>query len=127
MTIKIRTLLLIGTHAAAIGLGFGLGIYALPILTAPESPSVELVRSAATAATYQGEFRRDLADSDALHWGEGTLSVGQDTISFEGLSAVSLANVRRDGGRFRGAENPDGGSRPGTNLREFHGYRTGRY
>jgi hypothetical protein len=87
MTIKIRTLLLIGTHAAAIGLGFGLGIYALPILTAPESPSVELVRSAATAATYQGEFRRDLADSDALHWGEGTLSVGQDTISFEGRLA----------------------------------------
>jgi hypothetical protein len=87
MTIKIRTLLLIGTHAAAIGLGFGLGIYALPILTAPESPSVELVRSAAPAASYQGEFRRDLADSDALHWGEGTLSVGQDTISFEGRLA----------------------------------------
>ena len=87
MTNKIRTLILIGTHAAAIGLGFALGIYALPILTAPEGPSVETVRSAAAAAGYQGEFRRDLADSDALHWGEGTLSIGPDTIAFEGRLA----------------------------------------
>lgn len=87
MTTKIRTLMLIGTHAAAIGLGFALGIYALPILTAPESPSVEMVRSAAASARYQGEFRRDLEDSDALHWGEGTLLVGEETIAFEGRLA----------------------------------------
>ncbi len=84
---KFRTLILIGTHAAAIGAGFVLGIYALPILTAPESPSVEVVRSAAATAGFQGEFRRDLADSDALHWGEGTLSVGPETIAFEGRLA----------------------------------------
>ena len=84
---KFRMLILIGTHALAIGAGFALGIYALPILTAPESPSVELVRSAAATAGYQGEFRRNLADSDALHWGEGTLSVGSETISFEGRLA----------------------------------------
>ena len=87
MTNKLRTFLLIGTHAAALGAGFVLGIYALPILTAPESPSVEVVRSAAATAGYQGEFRRDLQDSDALHWGEGTLSVGSDTIAFEGRLA----------------------------------------
>ena len=87
MTRKFRTLILIGTHVAAIGAGFALGIYTLPILTAPEGPSVEQVRSAAAAAGYQGEFRRDLADSDALHWGEGTLSVGNDLISFEGRLA----------------------------------------
>ena len=84
MTNTIRTLLLIGTHAAAVGLGFGIGIYALPILTAPDSPSVEQVQSAAAISSFQGEFRRDLADSDALHWGEGTVSVGSSAISFEG-------------------------------------------
>ncbi len=83
----IRKLLLIGTHVAAIGFGFALGIYALPILTAPEAPSVELVRAAASTAGFQGEFRRDLEDSDALHWGEGTLSVGRDTITLEGRLA----------------------------------------
>ena len=84
---KFRALLLIGTHAAAIGAGFALGIYALPILTAPDSPSVDEIRSVAASASYQGEFRRDLKDSDALHWGEGTLSVSRDAISFEGRLA----------------------------------------
>ena len=87
MTSKFRTLILIGTHAIAIGAGFVLGIYTLPILTAPDNPSVEAVRSAAATAGYQGEFRRDLADSDALHWGKGTLSVGRDTIALEGRLA----------------------------------------
>ena len=87
MTRKIRTLILTGTHAAAIVTGFALGIYALPILTAPASPSVELVRAQAATARFQGEFRRDLEDSDALHWGEGTLLVGEDIIAFEGRLA----------------------------------------
>ena len=38
----------------------------------------------ATAAEFTGEFVRDLEDSDALHWGEGTLFVGTDSIAFEG-------------------------------------------
>ena len=59
----------------------------LPILTAPEAPSVDQVRSAAAAAGFQGEFRRDLADSDALHWGEGTLYVGPDSIALDGRLA----------------------------------------
>jgi hypothetical protein len=87
VTNKIRKLMLTGTHAAAIGVGFALGIYALPILTAPESPSIEQVRSAAATASYRGEFHRDLEDSDALHWGEGTLLIGHDTIAFEGRLA----------------------------------------
>lgn len=87
MTNKLRTLLLIGTHALAVAAGFALGVYALPILTAPDSPSVEVVRSVAASAGFKGEFRRDLKDSDALHWGEGTLSVGRDTIALEGRLA----------------------------------------
>ena len=87
MAIKTRTLLLGGTHVAAIVVGFALGIYSLPILTAPASPSAEVVRSAADDAQFTGMFRRDLEDSDALHYGEGTLYVSSDTIAFEGRLA----------------------------------------
>jgi hypothetical protein len=79
-----RRLVLIGSHAAAVAVGFALGIYMLPILTAPESPSDDVVQSAAETARFTGEFRRDLEDSDALHWGEGTLYVSHDAIAFEG-------------------------------------------
>jgi hypothetical protein len=84
---KIRTLVLGGTHVAAIVVGFALGIYSLPILTAPASPPVEEVRSAADTARFTGMFRRDLEDSDALHYGEGTLYVSDDVIAFEGRLA----------------------------------------
>jgi hypothetical protein len=87
MTNRFRKLVLFGSHAAAIAVGFALGIYMLPILTAPESPSIDIVQSAAETATFTGEFRRELEDSDALHWGEGTLYVGGDTIAFEGRLA----------------------------------------
>ena len=87
MTTKIRALLLTGTHMAAIGVGFALGIYLLPIITAPASPSIEVVRSAASTASFTGEFRRDLEDSDALHWGEGALFISNEHVAFEGRLA----------------------------------------
>ena len=82
-----KYLLIAVTHLAAILVGFAAGIYALPVITAPASPSVEQVRSQAGLAEFTGEFRRDLADSDALHWGEGTLYVGPDRITLEGRLA----------------------------------------
>ena len=87
MRTSVRKLLLVGTHALAIGIGFGLGIYMLPILIAPESPDIAVVRSTAEVAQFKGTFRRDLADSDALHWGEGMLFIGSDNIAFEGRLA----------------------------------------
>ena len=87
MRSAIRMLLLVGTHALAVGVGFVLGIYLLPILTAPESPDVKVVQSTADVAQFKGIFRRDLADSDILHWGEGTLFIGPDNIAFEGRLA----------------------------------------
>jgi hypothetical protein len=75
------------THVLAVGIGFALGIYLLPILTAPESPDTQVVRSTAKTAQFTGEFRRNLKDSDALHWGEGTLFVGRESIAFDGRLA----------------------------------------
>jgi len=79
--------LLAGTHLLAVVVGVALGIYLLPILTAPESPADELVQATADVAQFEGEVRRDLEDSDALHWGEGTLFIGPDSIAFEGRLA----------------------------------------
>ncbi|MDA7419041.1 DM13 domain-containing protein [Xenophilus arseniciresistens] len=79
-----RLVLLLLSHALAIGLGFALGIYALPILIAPAGPSQAQLDETAGEALFRGRFRRDLQDSDALHWGEGAVSVGPRHISLLG-------------------------------------------
>ena len=85
---KIRTvILLIATHCAVGALGFGIGIYALPILTAPSAPTKAAIKVVSSEATYTAQFRRDLKDSDALHWGEGTVSVGPKYITLMGRLA----------------------------------------
>ena len=80
--------ILIVSHGLALLVGFMGGIYALPILTAPDAPSIEEVASKTSQAEYNGEFRRDLSGSDFLHWGEGTISVGRDFIALEGEVAA---------------------------------------
>lgn len=77
-------LLLLATHLAAVAIGFGLGIYALPILTAPAAPTRAEVGAQAASARYSGQFRRDLKDSDPLHWGEGRVSIGERSIVLDG-------------------------------------------
>jgi hypothetical protein len=79
--------LLVLTHALCLALGVGLGIYILPILTAPPAPAAGEVAASASQAMFSGEFRRDLKDSDSFHWGEGTVSVGPRTISLAGKLA----------------------------------------
>lgn len=77
-------LILLGTHLAALGIGFALGIYALPILIAPPAPSQSEVHAKSFSARFKGQFRRDLKDSDPLHWGEGSVSIGHKYIVLEG-------------------------------------------
>ena len=85
---KARTVaLLVATHCVAGIVGFGGGIYALPILTAPPSPSESDIKAMSSQAKYKAEFRRDLKDSDALHWGEGAVSVGSKSITLMGKLA----------------------------------------
>jgi hypothetical protein len=67
-----------------LAIGFALGVYLLPILIAPPAPSAAEVAVQAEKATYRGQFRRDLKDSDALHWGEGTVSVSRASIALAG-------------------------------------------
>lgn len=86
-----KKLVLCFTHLAAAAAGFAAGIYLLPIFTAPAAPSASEVAQQAGTALYKGEFRRDLKDSDALHWGEGTLSVGRASIALAGRLAPGPA------------------------------------
>ncbi|NGX17714.1 DM13 domain-containing protein [Wenzhouxiangella sp. XN24] len=82
-----HVILLLASHGAVAALGFAAGIYALPILIAPDAPTVAEVSTAARSATYTSEFRRDLEDSDALHWGEGRITVSERSVTHMGRLA----------------------------------------
>ena len=82
---KVRTVgILFASHSIVAIAGFAVGIYALPILTAPPAPSHTEITAKSASAEYRAQFSRDLEGSDALHWGEGTVSVGSDFITLEG-------------------------------------------
>lgn len=75
------------SHGIALVLGFGLGIYFLPILTAPASPDAAMLEASAQDAMFSAPLTRDLRGSDALHWGEGTISLTATQIVHEGRLA----------------------------------------
>jgi hypothetical protein len=78
---------LILTHISMAVGGFAVGIYALPILIAPPSPSDIEIQSMSLQAGYSAEFNKDLKGSDALHWGEGTVSIGEGYVTLIGKLA----------------------------------------
>ncbi|WP_417684910.1 DM13 domain-containing protein [Roseibium sp.] len=83
----LRIIALLVSHGAMLGIGFALGVYLLPILTAPQAPDQATLRSAAQSAEFAAEFTRNLKGSDFLHWGEGTVSVSNERIVHEGRLA----------------------------------------
>lgn len=82
-----KALLLIASHVAVAAAGFAGGIYALPILIAPAAPTSEEIKVATTQTQFTGQFKRDLKDSDSLHWGEGVVSISPTAISLTGRLA----------------------------------------
>jgi hypothetical protein len=83
----LRSLILVATHILALGIGFAIGIYTLPILTAPQSPDKAALQATAGSALFKGRFERNLKGSDFLHWGEGDVRVLLDRIAHEGRLA----------------------------------------
>jgi len=81
---SMKVALLIASHALIAVLGFAIGIYALPILVAPKGLSAADVALQAQSAAYKGQFRRDLKDSDILHWGDGAVHVSPQSVTLEG-------------------------------------------
>ena len=82
-----RLIVLLATHGIALAIGFVLGVYLLPILTAPDSPDQAMLVDRAADATYSAEFTRDLRGSDFLHWGEGSISLSPTEIVHMGALA----------------------------------------
>lgn len=83
----LRWLILLTTHAASLAIGFALGIYLLPILTAPPGPDPAALQAASRVAMFKTRFVRDLPGSDFLHWGDGEVRIAPDRIAFEGKLA----------------------------------------
>ena len=79
--------LLMLSHAIVLAGGVALGIYLLPILTAPSSPDARMLQDMAQDARYTARFTRDLRGSDFLHWGEGTVSLTPTRVVHEGRLA----------------------------------------
>lgn len=82
-----RFLILLITHTGALAVGFALGVYLLPILTAPASPDDSVLESAAEGAMFTAAFVRGQRGNDLLHWGEGTVSITPTQIVHQGTLA----------------------------------------
>lgn len=83
----LRWIIRLITHGFMLAIGFALGIYLLPIITAPPSPDQAMLAESAQTALYKAEFQRDLRGSDFLHWGEGTVSISTTRITHQGSLA----------------------------------------
>jgi len=79
-----KLLFLAASHLAVLVVGFGLGVYMLPILIAPNSPDTAKLEQMAEGALHEAQFMRDLRGSDFLHWGEGTVSLSPKQIIHKG-------------------------------------------
>ena len=86
-----RMLLLSLSYLVVFTLGFGVGVYLLPILSAPASPTAAQVEAASQDRLFSGRFRRDLKGSDLFHWGEGRITFTRSTVTFEGRLAPGPA------------------------------------
>ncbi len=62
-----RLIILAITHGGALAVGFALGVFLLPILTAPDSPDAAMLEEKAQIALFRAELTRNLKGSDFLH------------------------------------------------------------
>ena len=65
-------------------IGFGLGVYSLPILTAETGLDDAAITAGQSTIERRGEFHRNLEGSNSLHWGEGTIMVGNNAVWLDG-------------------------------------------
>ena len=81
-----KNMILFGISNLFVGLtvGFGLGVYSSPIPTAETGLDDAAIAARQPAIERLGEFHRNLEGSDSLHWGEGTIMVGDVSVWLDG-------------------------------------------
>jgi hypothetical protein len=84
---KNKKVLFFFSHLFVLAVGFGLGIYFLPILTAPKSLEISKIDNLQKQALYKTEFVKDLRGSDFLHWGEAEVTISNNIITVKGAIA----------------------------------------
>ena len=84
---KNQKLLYFFSHLFVLAVGFGLGVYLLPILTAPKSLEISKIDNLQKEALYKTEFVKDLRGSDLLHWGEAEVTISNQIITIKGSIA----------------------------------------
>ena len=82
-----RILFLIFSHGAVLGIGFALGVYFLPILTAPNSANLSQIEQVVSNLVYKAEFKKGQRGNDFFHWGEGQLVITNNEIALKGKVA----------------------------------------
>jgi hypothetical protein len=84
---KKKITLLVFSYMIIFLLGLGLGIYLLPILTAPKSVDIDKIIKLEKNALYKTLFVKDLKGSDLFHWGEAKVTVSRNEIIVNGSIA----------------------------------------
>ena len=82
-----KIIILLFSHSFILAVGFGLGVYFLPILTAPKSVEISKINEYENESLFQTEFVRDLRGSDAFHWGEAKVTISNNNITVNGSIA----------------------------------------
>ena len=84
---KKKITLLVFSYMIVFLLVLGLGIYLLPILTAPKSVDIDKIIKLEKNALYKTLFVKDLKGSDLFHWGEAKVTVSKNEIIVNGSIA----------------------------------------
>ena len=81
-----RNMILFRVFNIVLGLtiGFGLGVYSLPILTAETGLDDAAITARQSTIERRSEFHRNLEGSDSLHWGEGTIMFDNNAVWLDG-------------------------------------------
>lgn len=101
MKMKVKALLF-ASHMAILGVGFGTGIYVLPVLTAEKNSTADEIKDVKDTARYTGTFSKNQKGSNAVHWVDGKLYISESEIAFEGSVApgpdykIYLTRTRAD-------------------------------
>tara|TARA_X000001036_G_scaffold392967_1_gene392152 strand:- start:53 stop:547 length:495 start_codon:yes stop_codon:yes gene_type:complete len=72
------------THTISLSIGCMIGIYLLPIMIAPEKPSINEFQKVINSAQFDAVFVKDLKESDILHWAKGQILLSKTEIAFRG-------------------------------------------